>query len=72
LAAVAAIVVAMWQKWWPFDTTPKPVSSYARPSIWQFLFSDRLTLGLVRIGIAALVFLRGGKCAGTRCRRPLA
>ena len=54
-AAVAAAVVAAWQEWWPFDASPEVLSSYDKPSVWQFLFSDRLTLGFARLGLAALV-----------------
>jgi len=56
-AAVSIVLVglAAWQGWWPFDTHPKDLSSYNDPSIWQFLLSDRVALGFMKAGIAALV-----------------
>ncbi len=54
-AALAVTVVAAWREWWPFDAAPKALSSYFKPTVWQFLLSDRLTLGLLRLGLAALV-----------------
>jgi hypothetical protein len=54
-AVVTAVVVAAWAAWWPFDASPKPLSAYKNPSLWQMVFSDRLTLGFVRGGLAVLL-----------------
>src|SRR5687767_12580675 len=55
LGAAGLIGLAAWQSWWPFDTEPQKLSAYEDPSIWQFLLSDRVTLGFIRAGVAALV-----------------
>ena len=55
LAATALLGCAAWRSWWPFATHPAPLRSYAHPSVWQFLLSDRVTLGFVQAVIAALV-----------------
>jgi hypothetical protein len=52
LALVAGAVAAASQGWWPFDTTPPALN--ARPSFWQLLLADRLTLGFVRLGVVML------------------
>lgn len=54
-AAVALVVCAAWQEWWPFSEDPTSSRFYDDPSAWQLLFSDRLVLGFVRLGIVALV-----------------
>lgn len=54
LGAVALIGVAAWQAWWPFHASPRPLGHYAKPTIWQFLFSDRVTLGFARAMVVAL------------------
>jgi hypothetical protein len=55
VAAVALVLVAAWQVWWPFREEPIPANDYSDPSSWQLLFSDRLMLGFVRLGMVALV-----------------
>src|SRR6266508_4904512 len=43
---------------WPFQDDPAAVTSVQRPSFWNYLLADRVTLGFVRLGIVALaVFL---------------
>jgi hypothetical protein len=56
LAASAGVGVLAWQKWWPFDADPAEVGIYAHPTVWQYLFSDRYILGIVRLGMAAFAF----------------
>ena len=53
---VAAAVVLATQGDWPFSGKPHPVSDYAHPTIWQLLFSDRITLGLLRLSLVGLGF----------------
>ena len=52
-AAGALIGLAAWKNWWPFDAKTRDVGTYAHPSVWQFLLSDRYVLGAVRLGLAA-------------------
>jgi hypothetical protein len=40
--------------WWPFNTSPAAVSTFAHPTIWQYLLSDRYVLGVLRLGAVAL------------------
>jgi hypothetical protein len=54
-AAIVAIVFAIvlaFTSLWPFDTTPPPPPS--DPTLWQLMFSDHVTLGFVRLGLALL------------------
>lgn len=54
-AAVALVVALALFNRWPFDDSqPAVLASVKDPSIWQFLFSDRITLGLVRLAVMAL------------------
>jgi hypothetical protein len=55
LAAVTAAVVAClaWRGWWPFAASPAGINSFEKPTAWQYLFSDRYVLGIVRLGAAA-------------------
>jgi hypothetical protein len=53
--SVALVVLAAWQEWWPFREEPTSARSYKDPSSWQLVFSDRVMLGFVRLGIVALV-----------------
>src|SRR2546430_11596898 len=41
----------------PFDTSP-PGLPKTKPSFWQFLLADHLTLGFVRLGIVMLAIDR--------------
>lgn len=55
LAAVVAITgagVLAVADLWPFDTTPPALP--ADPSLWQFMLSDDITLGFVRLGLVVL------------------
>jgi hypothetical protein len=58
--AVAFLVLAAIEAWWPFDADPQALKSYAKPSIWQLLLSDRLTLGFARSLILALALYVAG------------
>jgi hypothetical protein len=40
---------------WPFDGHPHTVAYYDDPSVWQFLFGDRLMVGFVRLAVVALI-----------------
>ena len=51
---VAAVILALGA-WWPFDSSPRALDSYEDPSLWQFLLSDRTTLGFARLGVIALM-----------------
>jgi hypothetical protein len=53
LAACALTVVAAVASWWPFDTSPRSIDSFARPTVWQYLFADRLAVGFARLAFAA-------------------
>jgi hypothetical protein len=53
LALVAVTILLAANGWWPFDTSP-PELPKRRPSFWQFLLADRLTLGFVRLGVVML------------------
>ena len=56
LSAVALIAVAILlalNSWWPFNTSP-PALPADKPTFWQFLLSDHLTLGFVRLGVVML------------------
>lgn len=41
---------------WPFDDqrAPDTLDAIAKPSIWDYLLADRVTVGFVRLGIVAL------------------
>lgn len=39
---------------WPFEEQPQPLASMPDASFWQFLFSDRVTLGFARLGLCVL------------------
>jgi hypothetical protein len=41
-------------EYWPFDEDPKPVSSIAKPSVWDYLLADRVTMGFVRFALVGL------------------
>jgi hypothetical protein len=50
---VVAVVVLAWRgQEWPFDSSPKTIDEFDSPSIWQYLFSDSITLGYARLAIA--------------------
>jgi hypothetical protein len=55
LATTAALILAAYERWWPFDAQPRIMKSYAKPSVWQLLLSDRLTLGFLRAGLIGLM-----------------
>jgi hypothetical protein len=70
LLGIAALVCAAWLSWWPFNAHPQPVQAYRRPSIWQLLLSDRLTLGFARALILGLsVYVAGSVVALMVARR---
>ncbi len=48
------VAAAWWRHWWPFTAHPRELKSYAHPSAWQLIFSDRATLGFVRLVVAGL------------------
>jgi hypothetical protein len=67
---IALLGLAAWRVWWPFNTHPNPANSYRKPSIWQLLLSDRLTLGFARALILALaVYVAGSVVALMIARR---
>jgi len=45
-----ALTLALWPSHWPFDARPPGRDS----SVWQFLLSDRVTLGFVRLSVVLL------------------
>jgi hypothetical protein len=54
-SAVAAVLLAILlaaQRAWPFDGSPPRLP--ARPSLWQLLLSDHVTLGFVRLAFVML------------------
>jgi hypothetical protein len=54
-SAAAAVVLAIFlaaQSAWPFDTSRPKLP--ARPSLWQLLLSDHVTLGFVRLAVVML------------------
>jgi hypothetical protein len=54
-SAVGAVVVAILlasQSAWPFDAARPRLA--ARPSLWQLLLSDHVTLGFVRLALVML------------------
>jgi hypothetical protein len=53
LATAVVVVVAAHISWWPFDGAPRPIGAYAHPTVWQYLFADRLALGFARLAVAA-------------------
>jgi hypothetical protein len=55
LAAGGAAVGLAATHSWPFDGHPHTVAYYDDPSVWQFLFGDRLMVGFVRLALVALV-----------------
>ena len=57
VSAAAAVVLAILlvaQSAWPFDASRPKLP--ARPSLWQLLLSDQLTLGFVRLAFVMLAF----------------
>jgi len=52
LVVVALVAGAAAASWWPFDASPRSIDSFARPTVWQYLFGDRLTLGFARLAVA--------------------
>jgi hypothetical protein len=53
LALVAIAILLALNRWWPFNTSP-PGLPKDKPTFWQFLLSDHLTLGFVRLGVVML------------------
>jgi hypothetical protein len=53
LATAGLIIVLAVKQWIPFNTDPKPIEDFRRPSVWQYLLSDRYVLGTVRLAIGA-------------------
>jgi hypothetical protein len=53
LALVATAILLALNRWWPFNTSP-PGLPQEKPTFWQFLLSDHLTLGFVRLGVVML------------------
>jgi hypothetical protein len=51
-AAVVLAVVLAAQSAWPFDTSRPRLP--AKPSLWQLLLSDHVTLGFVRLAVVML------------------
>lgn len=52
---LVAVVIAAWQEFGPFQAGPPALRADEKePSLWYFLLSDRLTLGLVRLGTIAV------------------
>lgn len=55
VSALAAVVIAILlatHNTWPFDTSLPALP--AKPSLWQFLLSDQVTLGFVRLAFIML------------------
>src|SRR5258706_15607628 len=52
LALVAISILLALNGWWPFNTSPPALPD--KPSFWQFLLSDHLTLGFIRLGVVML------------------
>jgi hypothetical protein len=55
VSAAAAVVFAIFlaaQSAWPFDASQPKVPP--KPSLWQLLLSDRVTLGFVRLALVML------------------
>jgi hypothetical protein len=46
----SAVTLAAWPSHWPFDARPPGGDA----SVWDFLLSDRLTLGFVRLSLVLL------------------
>ena len=53
LALVAVTILLASSGWWPFDISA-PKLPKNKPSFWQLLLADRLTLGFVRLGVVML------------------
>ena len=53
LILVAIAILLALNRWWPFNTSP-PKLPENKPTFWQFLLSDHLTLGFVRLGVVML------------------
>jgi hypothetical protein len=53
LALVAVTISLASKGWWPFDTS-SPSLPRTKPSFWQLLLADRLTLGFVRLAVVML------------------
>jgi hypothetical protein len=51
-AAVVLAILLVMQSAWPFDAARPKLP--ARPSLWQLLLSDQLTLGFVRLAFVML------------------
>ena len=51
-AAVVLVILLVAQSAWPFDASRPKLP--ARPSLWQLLLSDQLTLGFVRLAFVML------------------
>jgi hypothetical protein len=59
-AAIVVLVLglAVRGRDWPFDSYPRTIEHFESPSVWQYLFSERFTLGYVRLAIVfASLFL---------------
>jgi hypothetical protein len=50
---VLAIILALSSAW-PFNARPRPLASESDPSLWQFILSDRVTIGMVRLALVTL------------------
>jgi hypothetical protein len=57
LALVAVSILLSAVRGWPFGASP-PRLAATKPSLWQLLLADRVTLGFVRLGLVlASVFV---------------
>jgi outer membrane murein-binding lipoprotein Lpp len=39
---------------WPFNARPRHLASERDPSLWQFILSDRVTIGMIRLALVML------------------
>jgi hypothetical protein len=57
LALVAVAILLAAVRGWPFGASP-PRMAATKPSLWQLLLTDRVTLGFVRLALVlASVFV---------------
>jgi hypothetical protein len=51
LFAGVAVAFALRGHTWPFRSLPAGIENQKQPSVWQYIFGDRTTIGFVRLAV---------------------
>jgi hypothetical protein len=56
VAVLVGIAILIRRDWWPVDAQPQAVTTIKKPSLSQYILSDRYTFGFARLVLVALGF----------------